>query len=312
MKYREFAGKKASVIALGCDSFGGSRDPAQTAEFLDHYTEAGGNFLDTARIYGGFRSESYIGMWLSKRHDRDELIIGTKGGHPAFNTMHIGRLDRASLTDDFERSIDSLGTYADIYWLHRDDKSREVGDILETLNGFYESGKARSFGVSNWDPERIAEANEYAAAHSLVGFAANQPQFSLAAKHVEHDTTMRHMDDKAYSFHLKTGMPCVPYSPQAKGFFNKLDTLGPDNLPGGLKHDFCNEENIEIFKKLQKLRDETGCSIAQLGVIYLLCQPFDTYPIVGASSFEQLDETLSCADAELDRDSVLELRSWNV
>ena len=312
MKYREFAGKKASVIALGCDSFGISRDPAQSAEFLDRYTEAGGNFLDTARVYGGFRSESYLGMWLSKRHDRENLIIGTKGGHPAFDTMHVGRLDRASLTDDLERSLDSLGTYVDIYWLHRDDRSREVGDILETLNGFYESGKARAFGVSNWDPDRIEEANRYAAAHSLVGFSANQPQFSLASKNEEGDKTMRHMDGEAYAFHVKTGMPCVPYSPQAKGFFNKLEALGADNLPGGLKFDFYNDENVEILKKLQKMRDETGYSIAQLGVIYLLYQPFDTYPIVGASSFEQLDEALSCADAVLDRDSVLGLRRWNV
>ena len=312
MKYRVLAGKKASVIALGCDSFGASRDPAQAAEFLDRYTEAGGNFLDTARIYGGCRSESCIGTWLSKRHDRDGLIIGTKGGHPAFDTMHVGRLDRASLTDDFERSLDSLGTYADIYWLHRDDKSRDVGDILETLNGFYERGMARAFGVSNWDPERIQEANRYAAAHSLVGFSANQPQFSLASINQERDNTMRHMDATAYAFHVKTGMPCVPYSPQAKGFFTKLDALGADKLPGGLKYDFYNDENVAILKKLRKMRDETGCSIAQLGVIYLLYQPFDTYPIVGASSFEQLDEILSCADAVLDRDSVLGLRNRNV
>ena len=310
MKYRNFYGKDASVIALGCDSFGTTRDLYQSSEFIERYVFAGGNFFDTARVYGGEagRSEKYLGAWLSSRPDRDRFIIGTKGGHPEFHSMHTGRLDRESLTFDFENSVENLGTYIDVYWLHRDDTSRPVGDILETLNGFIESGKARFIGVSNWKPWRIKEANEYAAAHSLTGFCANQPQFSLAQKHFSGDDTLEYMDHAAYEFHKMTGMPCVPYSPQAKGYFSKYEKGGAAALGERLRREFLSSENDAIHGRLTALSRESGYTASQLSLSYLLAQPFDVYPIIGASSFDQLDESLACADIDIDRKALLSLR----
>jgi len=311
MKYRFLSctGKSVSVIALGCASYGGGFSAEQSFEFMDEYVSCGGNFFDTARVYGGApgRSEKIIGRWLSGRHDRDALIIGTKGGHPEFHSMHQSRLDPVNLTFDFENSIENLVSYADIYWLHRDDESRHVGDILETLNGFYERGLARSFGVSNWSPARIKEANDYAAKHSLVGFSANQPQFSLAVKRAETDDTLRHMDSETYRFHVETKMPCVPFSPQARGYFVKL-AKGESFLSDRQRIEFDPGKNSAILARLGALSEKTGLSAAVLSLSYLLYQPFDTYPIIGASSMEQLRESLSSADAELSEEDILSLR----
>ena len=311
MKYRDFAGKRASNIVIGCDSFGLTRDPAAAAEFLDAYLGAGGNFLDTARVYGGEfgTSEKYIGKWLSGQIDRESLIIGTKGGHPFFSSMHEGRLGRDALTYDLECSLENLQCgYIDIYWLHRDDTSREVGEMIETLNSFIDRGFIRYLGASNWSAKRLEEANEYAKKHGLQGFIADQPQFSLARQSYIPDDTMVQMDRGLYGFHKRSGMPCIPYSPQAKGFFQKLEKGGVENLPGILKSWFLCPENLRIFERLKTLSGETGLPIAALCLGWLNSHPFDVYPIIGASSIGMLLDTLKYADLTLLADRAEYLR----
>lgn len=224
MRYRDFLGRKTSVLCMGSVGLGFDFSQKQTNEILDAYVNLGGNFIDTARVYGDFAggvcgvSERAIGNWLAARHNREKMILGTKGGHPELSTMNVGRLDRENLSADIRRSLDDLMVdQVDIYWLHRDDVSRPVGDILETLNGFLQAGYTRFIGVSNWTTARIREANAYAAAHGMTGFCANQPQFSLARQEVVEDPTLCQMDREMYDFHVETGMPCVPFSSQAKG-----------------------------------------------------------------------------------------------
>ena len=313
MRYRDFLGRKTSVLCLGTVGLGFDFSQKQSNEILDAYVELGGNFLDTARVYGDFAggvcgiSERAVGNWLAARRNREQIIVGTKGGHPELSAMNVGRLDRENLSDDIRRSLDDLMVdQVDIYWLHRDDVSRPVGEILETLNGFLQAGYTRFIGVSNWTMARIREANAYAAAHGMTGFCANQPQFSLARQEVMTDPTLYQMDREMYEFHVETGMPCVPFSSQAKGFFIKLHDGA--KISDGAKRRFDSPGNRAIYARLLALSEETGYSVGALSLAYLTCNRFDIFPIVGVSRLSQVEFLREAGNARISLEQAVSLR----
>lgn len=304
MRYRTFGGREVSVIALGSTDFGGACPEGQAWEFMDAYRELGGNFIDTARIYGDFasgepgESERVIGRWLDQRGCRAEIFLSTKGGHPDPAQMHVGRLSRPEVMEDAQRSLESLRTdQVDIYWLHRDDASRPVGDIMETLNALVEAGYTRMIGVSNWRAERIRAANDYARAHGLRPLDADQPQFSLARQMVVEDDTLCQMDAALYRLHAETDMALVPFSSQAKGFFTKLFELGEAGLSPKARRRFYHPENLAIYDRLLQVRAETGLSVGAIALAWLTCQPFPTFPLAGVSRPSHVTALAEAGDA---------------
>jgi aryl-alcohol dehydrogenase-like predicted oxidoreductase len=302
VKYIEVLGRKLSAVVFGGDRLS-TADVARAAEFLDTYIELGGNFIDTARIYGFGDCEAALGRWLVAGNNREKVFLGTKGGHPEPSSMHTGRLDRQNLEYDICKSLEALRTdHVDMYYLHRDDPSRPVGDIMETLNLFIQSGYTGHIGVSNWSADRIAEAQEYAQMHGLTGLSADQPQFSLARQCAVIDDTLVEMDSRLYEYHKKTKMMCVAYSSQAKGYFMKMEK--GETLPELTRRMFDCAENRAIFEKLK----EAGVNACSASLSFVIDQPFPSFAIVGSSSIGQLRETMSCADIVLDGFDVKSLR----
>lgn len=304
MRKQAFGDTLVSVIGLGSGDFGGKTSESQAREFLDAYAAMGGNLIDTARVYGDFvtprngESEKVIGRWLADHRCREKIFLSTKGGHPPLQDMGCSRLSREEIRGDMAESLHDLQTdHVDIFWLHRDDESRPVGDIMETLQSLIEDGSTRMTGVSNWRPERIEEANQYAVSHGLTPLTANQPQFSLARQVRCYDPTLVTMDEKTWKMHLRTGMVCCCFSSQAGGFFTKLEASGWDQLKENLKNDYGCEENLRILEKLRDLRRETGLSVGALALAYLTCQPFPTIALVGASRMEHVLALKESGDA---------------
>ena len=309
MRYAEFCGRQTAVIALGTMDFGGKIEESRAREFMDAYVEIGGNFIDTARIYGDFArkiqggSEQVIGRWMEDRRCRAKIVLGTKGGHPDPSTMHTGRLSRSELLDDMQRSLDNLRTdCVDIYWLHRDDPTRPVEDILESLTALVEQGMTRYVGVSNWRTERIVGANASAAQHGLVKLCANQPQFSLARQVVVEDDTLCQMDSQTYAMHLRENLPCVCFSSQAKGFLSKLEQGGEAILPDKARRRYLCEENLAVFERCRALSAQTGLSVNAIALAWLTSQPFPTVPIAGVSRMEHIEALREAGDAVLTAD----------
>ncbi len=305
MRTRDFGGRQVSVLALGSADFGGKIPAELGFDLMDAWAGIGGNFIDTARVYGDFDarecggSERVIGRWLSRRR-REDFFLSTKGGHPDLDRMDVGRLSRGEILDDMRRSLDALRTdWVDIYWLHRDDLSRPVEDIMDTLNELLAAGMTRRIGVSNWTPARIREANACAAARGLRPLDANQPRWSLARQMTLEDPTLVEADGETYRMHLETGMPLVCFSSQAKGFFTKLDELGPEGLPEKAKRRFYHPENLAIYERLLALRAQTGHSVGALALAWLTSQPFPTFPLCGASRVEQVLALDEAADTVL-------------
>jgi len=316
MRYENILGTnlKTSVICFGTASLGSLIEENASFSLLNEFVDLGGNFIDTAHVYANWLpieksiSEKIIGKWLKQRHIRDKIILGTKGGHPNLSTMHIPRLSREEIVKDLDESLQYLQTdYIDLYWLHRDDVSHSVEDILETLNEQVKIGKIRYFGCSNWSPSRIKEALSYALKHNLKSFVANQMMWSFAIPNEEfiEDKTMILMNEDGFKLHSDTKLTAIPYSSQAKGFFSKAYMYGLDHITGELRNVYFNKENIERFERLKELSKSVSKSVGQLVLAYLTSQKnFLTIPIIGSHDKKQLSDSMAAGDLILDREEI--------
>ncbi len=297
-----------SALCLGTAEFGANISRADAFGLLDAYTAAGGNFIDTAKVYADWRpgarsiGEKTIGAWLRQRHGRDRLIIATKGAHPDLARMNVPRLAPRDISADIEASLRNLGADGlDLWYLHRDDETRPVGEIIETLNAQVAAGWIRHFGCSNWRTERIAEAQAYAQAHGLQGFSVNQMLWSLAVANPKAlgDPTLVAMDSAMARLHAETGLAAVPYTSQAHGFFHKLASGAITSAAAFRGGVYAGALNRTRYARLLELRARTGLSLTQLVLGYLIAQPFPTVPVIGPASIVQLMDSLTAADMTL-------------
>src|ERR1043165_779362 len=157
MKYVTLPGTRLRVasISLGTAVLGSAVDRGSSFALLDAFVHAGGTLIDTARVYadwlGGERalSEKTIGAWLRAAGLRGQGVVVTKGGHPEMATPLTARLAPDDLVGDLDASLACLGVeQIDLYYLHRDDPSRPVDAIMETLDAQVRLGKIRHAACS--------------------------------------------------------------------------------------------------------------------------------------------------------------------
>jgi aryl-alcohol dehydrogenase-like predicted oxidoreductase len=299
---------RPSVICLGTVHVGSTLDRRSSYQLLDGYLQQGGNFLDSAKVYSDWRpgerssSEKMLGRWLKLRRNRDEVILATKGGHPQLSTMNVGRMSRQRITYDLNRSLKQLQTdVIDLYWLHRDDPCRPVEEIIDTLDGLRKAGKIRYFGCSNWSAARIRASEIHARRRGIQGFVADQMMWSLAPTRPKDlaDKTMVVMDGRLRRYHLQSGLTAVAYSSQAGGLFQKMAQMPCEQLPPSMRRVAGKSANKKRFKRIKQVASDTGLSVTQVVLGYLLSQPFVTIPIVGPRTIDQLQDSLSAADTQL-------------
>jgi aryl-alcohol dehydrogenase-like predicted oxidoreductase len=162
--------KPISRLVMGTMIFQPGRLPLACA-MLDYFYEIGGNCMDTAHVYG---CEKTVGEWIKLRGVREDLVIIGKGARDEAGTPE-------GLTKQLLQSLETMQLdYLDLYFMHTDNPSVPVGELVDCLNEHVRAGRIRAFGGSNWRIERIEAANAYARAHNLVGFAASSPNLSLA------------------------------------------------------------------------------------------------------------------------------------
>ncbi|HIU48396.1 MAG TPA: aldo/keto reductase [Candidatus Avimonoglobus intestinipullorum] len=301
-----------SQVVLGTDYFGTTRSREDSFRMMDAYTERGGNVLDTARVYGAWfpggdgASERTVGAYVKERGLRHKIVISSKAGHPPLDDMHQGRLDRAEITADVDTGLLQLGTdYIDILWLHRDDVSKPVEEIIDTLDGLVKQGKILSYGASNWTAKRLREANAYAAKSGKRPFAASQIQWSLAVCHHIADDTLVQMDTAEETFYAASKLPVFAFSSQAKGFFEKYDKNTLSEKADGR---YNTPDNVARYRRLKQISQKTGISLSALALGYLLCnRTFPVLPIIGGSKPEQIADSMSILDTGIPEE-ILEWR----
>jgi aryl-alcohol dehydrogenase-like predicted oxidoreductase len=298
---------------MGANMLGSVNDRPTSFALLDAFVDAGGTFLDTAKVYADWLpgersvSEKTIGAWLRQRGKRDKVVLATKGAHPELATMHKGRLAPGDIIADLDASLRHLQTDTiDLYWLHRDDTNRPVAEILATMQSQVRTGKIRYYGCSNWRAGRIAEAQAHARDQGWTGFVANQMMWSLAAVNdaALPDKTMVAMDTDLKQYHLASGMAAVPYSAQANGYFQRLAAGAKDEIRESQQRVYGSHTNDARLERIKQLATETGLSITAIVLGYMISQPFPTLPIFGCRTLEQLRETLGAADVLLTQEQL--------
>lgn len=305
-----------SQLCLGSTDIGSTISRENSFRLLDAFIAGGGNFVDTASVYANWLpgqrsiSEKTIGAWLKQSGKRNRVVIATKGAHPEMTTMHISRMAPADIIDDLDASLRNLQVDTiDLFYLHRDDPRRPVAEVIETLNTQVRLGKIRFYGCSNWRTERIAAAQEYARSHGSQGFVADQMMWSLAEidSSAFGDPTMVAMDDVLWRYHQQSGMAAIAYSSQANGFFHKLASGGDDRLSATQLRLYGGEHNRVLSRRIQQIAHNSGLTITQIVLGYLLSQPFITVPIIGCKTLTQLHDSLTAADVRLTGEQMREL-----
>ena len=177
-------GQRVSRLVLGSMVF--STEPKEfdnTCRLLDRFTAAGGTTVDTARIYARGSSESAFGQWLDRSGRRQDVIVLGKGAHHNSQTLER-RVTPEAIHEDIDTSLREMRLETiDIYVLHKDDPDAEVGPIVEALNAEAGAGRIKVFGGSSWTPQRVAEANAYAAEHGLQPFSVSSPSEAPSGTH---------------------------------------------------------------------------------------------------------------------------------
>jgi aryl-alcohol dehydrogenase-like predicted oxidoreductase len=298
---------EASVLCLGTAEFGSAVDDSLSTAIVNRYIEAGGNVLDTAEVYaswlpgGSHRSEEFLGRWLREHKSRNGLILSTKGAHPRLDSMDTPRMSKKDVESDLNSSLQRLGIdHVDLYWLHRDDPGTPVEEILLMLEEFRQAGKIGYAGFSNWTQARAEAARVAAAKLGVAGFIGSQNQWSLAkADATKGDPTWAYIDESFAKWHAQYGLTAFPYTPQANGYFRRLDNGSITRASDLVKGLFHHPQNENRYKRIKMLQVETGFSVAEIVLGYLIGQPFAVFPIVGPKKVADLEESISAADATL-------------
>ena len=328
MTYRTISGVKQSIskICLGTAQYGSQLDKTSSYALMDRFVERGGNFLDTAHIYGAWdknganngcgNSEIVIGRWIRRNGNRNRIIIGTKGGHPDFDSKANG-MTRSILLQHLQESLDHLQTdFIDIYWLHRDNRSIPVSEILGWLEEPFKQGLIRTFGCSHWRKDRLAEIMELSEKAHMPVLGASQIAWSLAQPRITQVDgpygEQLTMDKNTWKFHIESQLPLVAYNTQAAGFFaKKYDACNftADDFPKPeLVEQYGSDLNLRLRDIAQKMANEKDCSTNQVALAWLLRQPFPTYAIIGPRNIEQLDDSMSGTKVELNNHEWLQLK----
>ena len=173
------------------------------------------------------------------------------------------------------------------------------------LEEFRKSGKIRYAGFSNWTQARAEAARIAAEKLNVPGFIGSQNQWSLAkADASQGDPTWAHIDESFIDWHTKHGFAAFPYTPQANGYFRRLDNGSIAQASDLVKALFHHPQNENRYKRIKALQSKTGYNLGEIVLGYLLGQPFPVFPIVGPKKVADLDESLRAADVTLTADQV--------
>jgi aryl-alcohol dehydrogenase-like predicted oxidoreductase len=292
-----------SRLCLGTMQFGWTADEAASFAVLDAFTEAGGNFIDTADIYSywlrghrGGESEEVIGRWLQQRGNRHGLVIATKVRGRMWPGPGGEGLGREHIIKSCEYSLKRLQVECiDLYQFHWFDESVPIDESLRAIEELVTAGKVRYAGASNYPPDRLREALDVAGAAGLPGFVSLQPHYNLVHR-AEYEAELQ-------ALCLERGLGVVPYSPLAKGLLTgKYAKSGPKpsgSRSNGVKEYLKAGDAWAVVDALKEVAAASSTTPAAVALAWALAQPGVTAPIIGANSPGQLADLLPASGLAL-------------
>jgi aryl-alcohol dehydrogenase-like predicted oxidoreductase len=229
------------------------------------------------------------------------------------------RLSPSELRQDLEGSLETLGTdYIDLWFLHRDDETIPVEQIIDSCDEFVRDGRVKALGAANWTATWIRKANAYASRAGKSGFVATQLFWNLGSRHYRGlEATLQAMDDEAEQLHEDGDLVAMPYSSQAGGFFSNW--LGGDEATrlNAERSGYATKANFQIAKLAGEIAQRNGVPVGAVVLAFLRAYPFKVVPIIGcgtpahlAASIEALDFVLPEADWKRLRELASAKNKW--
>ena len=313
------SGLVVSPLALGTMTFGPggwNADASASQAIFDAYRAAGGNFVDTADIYGGGASEELVGKFIKAAGARDEIVLATKFG---FNTAasplaanqaaggnpNAGGAGAKNIHRALNASLKRIDTdYIDLYWMHIWDGVTPVEEIVQTLGDLVRSGKIRYYGFSDMPAWLAMKAATIASERRVPGPIAMQLEYSLVARDVEAEH---------FAVARQGGMGIMPWSPLAGGFltgkYKRDDTRGTGRLSGAnpFGDSKFSARNWDILGMLKAVADELDRPVAQVALAWAMAQPGVTSTLIGASKVSQLENNMAAVEIALNADQLTRL-----
>lgn len=307
MKYNRMGktGLKVSEICLGSMTFGDQADLNESRRIVDVSAEAGVNFIDTADVYTGGKSEEFVGTILEGR--RKNFIVATK----LFGAVGPGVNDRGSsrshIMNAIENSLRKLKTdYVDIYQVHRWDPETPIEETLGALDDLVHSGKVRYLGCSNFAAWQLMKSLWASDKSGVARFDCTQPRYNLISREIEVELL---------PMLISEGVGSIAYNPLAGGlltgkhqranapekntrFGSQLvqAASGSGKTQGEIYSErYWADRNFDSVEQLRDLSARFNKSMIHLAVGWVLSNPAVTSAIIGASKASQLEENLNAA-----------------
>ena len=310
MKYKFLGntGLKVSEHCLGCMTFGRESTKEESFRMLDLFYENGGNFFDTADVYGQGVSETILGEWL-KDKPREEMVIATKVRGAMSESPNDVGLSRKHILHAIDASLKRLRIdYIDLYQVHMWDSATPLEETLSTLNTLVQSGKIRYIGASNFTGWQLQKAIDISKQHGWEGFISLQPLYNLLDRELEWELLPLCQNE---------GLGTLIWSPLRGGWLSgkytqdmqapPKDTRVHQASEQGWSEDwdtYANERTWRIVAALQSIATDLHRSVAQVALRWVMQRPGVTTPIIGVRKVAHLVDNLGAADFELNEDQM--------
>ncbi|MBC7922453.1 MAG: aldo/keto reductase [Ferruginibacter sp.] len=302
-------GLSVPFVGLGCmgmtkiagaDIYG-KADEAESIATIHRSLELGGNFLDTADLYGPLENERLLAK--ATKGNRDQYIIASKFGYEIDDNEQLTwqfNGQRNYVRKSIERSLKNLGTdYLDLYYLHRLDPSTPIEETVGAMADLVKEGKVRYIGLSEVSSETIKRA------HRVHPLTAVQTEYSLFERSAEEAGILKTLQALGIGF--------VAYSPLGRGFISG-DIKSPDDLP---ENDFRRSiprfqgeqfhKNIELVNEIAGLASEKGITPSQLAIAWVISK--GTVPIPGTKRVKYVEQNMAAADIALNTEELTRLET---
>lgn len=317
MRYKKLGntGLFVSELCLGTMTFGGQEDmwgkigqlqQAQAEELVGRALDAGINFIDTADVYSGGRSEEITGQALKNlKVPRENVVVATKVfGETGTAGVNSRGSSRFHIIQSVKASLKRLQLdHIDLYQLHGFDPATPMEETLYALDTLVQHGHVRYVGVSNWAAWQIAKALGISERLGLARFASLQAYYTIAGRDLERELVPMMQSEN---------VGLMVWSPLAGGLLSgKYDRNGKAEAGGRrVEFDFPPVNKNRAFDCVDVMRtiaDSKGVSVAQIALAWLLHQQAVTSVIIGAKRPEQLDDNLAATAVTLSEEELKQL-----
>lgn len=299
MRYRPLGhtGVHVSALGLGGNQFGTTCDAAQVKRIIDTALGLGVTFIDSAEMYGPYKSEETLGKALAGRWN--DVVLATKTG--AGDAP--GKLSRKKVFEALDGSLKRLGTdHVDLYYVHFPDPATPLEETLRAYEDLVRAGKIRYVGISNHAAWQVAEAVGIAQRHGWSPVVASQVRYNLMDRSPEAEMipALEHL-----------GPSLVPYSPLASGFLTAKYEPGKPPPPdtrfarrpqAGAA--YLMAEKFEQVARYRRFAEERGHTPAELAIAWLLAHPVVCSVITGVTKPEQVEANARAVDWGLTPDEM--------